>query len=493
MSEIQWKARSWGVALALGFFGMACGDEIVYRDRPVYPAVPAGAGGFLGFSSTTDSRTVCGNCHSGKQAQWLTTRHAKAWTSLKNSGQQKPECEACHAVSAMGNASTDATAGWVATKQDRYQNVQCESCHGPGLTHVNNPDINTNKPLASIVVSSGLTSGCGECHSGAHRPFAEDWAASRHALAPGTRGTNASCVACHEAKGILAAWGVTTNYIEATSTAGNIPVTCVVCHDPHNLKNPRQLRYPVDSPSLETNLCMKCHYRRSQPEVASSSGPHSPQGPTLLGEAGWFPPNFQYPSGTLVATHGSDKNPRLCAGCHVTAYQVSDKVTGAFTFRATGHSFKPIPCVDAQGIPTTQTTCEITARSFRSCTTSGCHGSENAARSALTVARTRTDRLVAQIGSLLPTTAGGLPGTGTRIPVTEFSTTDNRISTGEGARFNMQLAQQAGAVPHNPFLVEALLLASLRQIEIDYALRPLRVVSMVPELTPPPGLVKGTQ
>lgn len=449
---------------------LACGEEIVYRDRPSFEALPAGAGGFLGLSSVTDNRTVCGNCHSGKQVQWATTRHAGAWNTLKNSGQAKELCEGCHSVSAFGNAQTDAKVGWASTKDPRYQNVQCESCHGPGETHVLNPDVNTNKPLASIRVGTTIQNGCGECHAGLHQSFAEEWGSSRHANAPGTRGTNASCVACHEAKGVLAAWGISTNYVEATSTAGDIAITCVVCHDPHNKKNAAQLRFPVDVPVLETNLCMKCHYKRAQPEVNSTREPHSPQGPTLLGEAGWFPPNFQFPPKAIVGSHGSDKNPKLCATCHVSGYQVTDAATGAFSFRATGHSFKAIPCVDAKGIPTGAKDCDISARSFRSCTASGCHSSETAARSALSIARLRIDRLATEIAALLP-----------RISASEFNTTDNRISTGEGSRFNMQLAQQLGATPHNPFLIEGLLLASIKQIELDYG------------LTSSPGLVLEAQ
>jgi predicted CXXCH cytochrome family protein len=278
-------------------------------------------------------------------------------------------------------------------------------------------------------------------------------------------------VGCHEAKGILQAWGVKTNYVEATATTDYMAVTCAVCHDPHDARNPGQLRFRFDTPTLENNLCMKCHLRRAQPEVNSSSGPHSPQGPMLLGEAGWIPPNFQYPPGSLVGSHGSDRNPRLCATCHVNNYVVTDKLTNAFTFRATGHSFQAIPCADAQGIPTGAATCDIAQQSFRACVT--CHLSETAARTALIVARARLDRLATEVSSMLP-----------RIPASETSTTDNRISTAEGARFNMQLAQEKGSAAHNPFLAEALLLASIRQIELDYGIRPSSTVELTRQLVP---------
>jgi predicted CXXCH cytochrome family protein len=449
-----------------------CGEQIVYRDQPNFENPPTAAAGFLGLSDVTANRTTCGNCHVGKQGTWQQTAHAGAWNTLKNSGQSKTECESCHSVSSLGNVVTETSVGYVSTKSARYQNVQCESCHGPGLTHVTNPDVPNTKPLAPLAVSPILTRGCGECHSGSHRPFAEEWSKSRHARVIDSRATNPSCIGCHEAKGVLQAWGIRSTFLEGSGETQNMAITCAVCHDPHDARNPGQLRFPLDVPSLETNLCMKCHYRRAQPEVTSSSGPHSPQGPVLLGEAGWFPPNFQFPPKSLVGSHGSDRNPRLCATCHVNNYVVNDKVTGAFTFRATGHSFQPIPCVDANGIPTGVTTCDIAQRSFKACVT--CHLSETAARAALSVARVRIGRLADQVDSLLK-----------RVPTTEFSTTDNRISTGEGSKFNMQLAREAGAAAHNPFLIEALLLESIRQIGVDYKITPTSRISMTPELAPP--------
>jgi hypothetical protein len=80
-----------------------------------------------------------------------------------------------------------------------------------------------------------------------------------------------------------------------------------------------------------------------------------------------------------------------------------------------------------------------------------------------------------------------------RIPATEFSTTDDKITTAEGARFNRDMAQMPGseefnrfwqASVHNPFLMEALLLASIKQIEIDYGITPSPALSMERQLLP---------
>jgi len=275
---------------------------------------------------------------------------------------------------------------------------------------------------------------------------------------------------------VLESWGVNTNYIEAADANSHLPVVCTICHDPHNAKNPKQLRFPIDVPDVETNLCMKCHHKRAEPEVNSFRGPHSPQGPILLGEGGWLPPNFQYPPKSLVGSHGSDRNPKLCATCHVSAYDVPDRLTGKFSFRATGHSFQPIPCVDGNGIPLPdpKTLCEDTQRSFAACVS--CHLSETAARSARAVAKDRLARLADELDALLDQLAG----------TSAFNYTDGITSTAEGSRFNEGLARERGSAIHNPFLVEALLLASIQQVELDYGLSATVGLSMRPQLAPPP-------
>jgi predicted CXXCH cytochrome family protein len=451
----------------------ACSDQIVWRDRPLFDEPAPEAGGFLGYSAIERKQTVCGNCHIGKQRQWERTAHAGAWATLSASPAAAESCQACHSVSSLGNLVSETGVGWVGTKNARYQDVQCESCHGPGLTHVLNPDVTGTKPLAPLAVGANLTRGCGECHSGVHRPFQEEWASSLHGRVPvGTRSTNASCTGCHEAKSVLKGWGITSTFIEQDAPGEHMAITCAVCHDPHEARHPGQLRFALDVPSLAENLCMKCHQKRGAPEAGSTQGPHSPEGPLLLGTAGWIPPGFTAAPGSLVGSHGPPGNPRLCATCHVTDYQVRDALTGSFTFRATGHSFQAIPCVDAQGIPTGERSCDVSQRSFRACA-DGCHSSEGAARSAYVVADMRMARLAETLQGLLA-----------RIPAAEFAIVDGRHTTALGARFNLQLVtNKPGSKIHNPFLVEALLLATIRQIETDYGLRPLNSISLEPQLT----------
>jgi len=429
--------------------------EQVIVEALAFENPPAAAGGYLGYANAKGTQPVCAGCHPGSYAQWKGTKHAHAWKTLQESGAAAATCDNCHTVGPLGNASTQPVA-YAATADGRYHDVQCESCHGPGMPHVSDPE--ATQPLASIEVDSTRLDGCGECHRGVHNPFVEEWSISRH----GKRGTHqqeeAACVPCHETRGVFAAWGVKAEYVEREGSHEPIPIVCAVCHDPHDATQPHQLRYPVDVADVEQNLCMKCHHKRAVPEIGSTRGAHSPQGPLLLGaDVGWVPPNMSYNNGQILGTHGTERNPRLCAGCHVNSTDVTDQLTGKFVFHSTGHLFKPIPCLDAEGLPNARTDCTLEQRSFKACTNSGCHGTEVAARSALTVARGRLTELAATITALLA-----------KVPKTEFDITDNRISTAEGSKFNAELALQAGSAIHNPFLCEALLTASIKQLKADY-------------------------
>ncbi|MGD8495639.1 MAG: cytochrome c3 family protein [Gemmatimonadales bacterium] len=453
--------RSLAVLFSLATLALfACTDtETVFVDRPLFDDPPAGASGFLGYG-TEDAEAekfpVCGNCHIGTQSEWEGTHHADAWATLQANSHAQELCEACHTVSENGNAA-EGDAGWVATGDPRYHDVQCESCHGPGSGHLSNPE--AYQPLASIKVDVDLTSGCGECHQGSHHGFVEDWANSRHGFEGSEfpRGRE-GCQDCHEGRRVLQIFGVNTDYIEKDE-AENLPIVCVVCHDPHsNATNEHQLRFPIDVASIEENLCMKCHHRRAVPEVESDHGlePHSPQGPLLLGEGvGWIPPNFD--TNIVRGTHGSAQNEKLCATCHVHAREITDPVTGDFVLESHGHLFEPIPCLDEQGRPISNGTCDITERSFDACVE--CHGDETSALTAYLAATERIDDRVAQLAALLA-----------QVPDTELDPADDVLTVAEGALFNQNLAEIRSSAVHNPFLTEALLLGSIKAVQDEYGL-----------------------
>lgn len=468
--------------VGLGIVAGCVDEKIVFRDRVLFDEPLDAAASFLGYTDESTKLTVCGNCHVEKQGDWEETAHADAWATLQANPAAQEFCEGCHTVSQNGNM-VDELAGYTATGEDRYHDVQCESCHGPGLAssgdipgHVENP-MDENVPLAPLQVTADPLSGCGECHSGTHHGFVDEWAQSRHGFATDNTdlrnavddGHGGSCVSCHGAEGALASWGINTTYLEK-GEGEEIGITCAVCHDPHALNNESQLRFAIDEPSVEDNLCMKCHHKRAIPDLGtggtSTRGPHSPQGPLLLGtvgEVGWTPPDFAYNVERIRGTHGTERNERLCAGCHVNSYEVTDPESGDHVFNATGHLFKPIPCVDAQGVPLADDSCEMTvdARSFDGCTASGCHGDEDAALSAMLLAQGRIADLVEDLESMLD-----------QVPADQFSSADTIFTVAEGAEFNAQLGAIESSAVHNPFMTEALLTSSIQAVQDKYGVSP---------------------
>jgi hypothetical protein len=482
-----------GAILATG----SCVDEkVVFRDTN-FPQPVSAAAGFVGYSRETNKQSVCGNCHVDPHNKWVRTSHAKAWNTLQASGASQATCEGCHTVNQRGNASPDSGGGWTTTKDSRYHDVQCESCHGPGLEHVTSPTL-ANRPVASIAVGSNLSVGCGECHNGTHHPFVEEWQRSGHGKVEASPSTRAECIGCHTAQGALAAWHVLTDYRERTSTTPQ-PIVCAVCHDPHSneasrvatapisgaLSNPQsggQLRYAITVPDEERNLCMKCHHKRAQPDIdpvtINSRGPHSPEGPLLLGEnVGFWFGDVPIDNRQIVGTHGTDRNPKLCAGCHIQNFPVNDKLTGKFVIQSVGHTFQALPCVDANGQPTNNDTCTVTQRRFVTCAASGCHGSEAAARSAFNTVNTRVATLTTELKRLVD-----------QVRTREINANDKKWTSAEGADFNYQLALLRGSSAHNPFLIEALLTSSIQEMKTKYGLTVAPGVDLRNTLSTPLGL-----
>ncbi|MEX0892548.1 MAG: cytochrome c3 family protein [Gemmatimonadota bacterium] len=459
-------------ALALASAG--CVDEkIVFKERELFETPPPEAASFLGYSNEENKLTVCGNCHVGQQTKWVQTAHADAWAGLQDSGHAQAFCEGCHTVNELGN-HIEGDVGYTSTGDARYHDVQCESCHGPGLGHVTNPD-GGMVPLAAMDVGLDLTTGCGECHQGAHHPFVEEWSQSAHGAVPnqGYPGGREACAPCHTGEDALLSWGIDVVYEEKAAVENNssqhLAITCAVCHDPHADKNDGQLRFPVTAPSEEANLCMKCHHKRGTPDVTTFRGPHSPEGPVLLGYGGWWPPNLGADGGSIVATHGSEANPTLCAGCHVNSYEVTDEL-GNFVQTATGHLFEAIPCLDANGVPTTGD-CATTERTYSTCTGAGCHGSEAVARSLQLTAENRLDFLAEELDRLLSQIHPNWNSCRTNNSCgagSPWQTGDGIYTTAEGAAFNYELALYPGSAIHNPFLLEALLTSTIRQVKTDY-------------------------
>ena len=205
----------------------------------------------------------------------------------------------------------------------------------------------------------------------------------------------------------------------------------------------------------------------------------------LLGDAGYRPAGFDPESelGRLQTSHGSERNPRLCAGCHVNRLEGTDVNTGRPAVSA-GHLFLAIPCLDAGGLPdlAAPDDCphDVPSRSWAACTASGCHASADAARSAFAISEQRLNQLTAAIWDdkngndtvEVAPTDGGYLSDFAKIPPTEYNPTDARTSPAEGARFNVRMLREDGADGshgvHNPFLAEALLRATIDELQATY-------------------------
>lgn len=460
----------WATLGAVMVLAAACTDEkIVYRDGPNIVAPPAAAANYVGYSDQATKRTVCGSCHAEIGAKWTNSKHAGAWKTLADNSSKQAFCEGCHTVNGLGN-NGPATAGWTGVADSRYQDVQCESCHGAGLTHASSPTTaNATSVLASIAADTGTGArargSCAACHNGSHHPFDKEWRASHHGSVPfqNSPGGRAECVSCHEGQSALKnIFGVKSNFKERTNEAiptQRLALTCVVCHDPHGESgNPAQLR--VGLGTGEENLCAKCHTRRANPDAipGGRTSPHAPEAPTVFGTAGWWPPGVR--QDTLVGSHGVlASNPNTCATCHVVKYSTTDPVSKQ-TIASTGHMFLAVPCVDANGIPTTNQNCTgFTGRSYRGCLGARCHATEAVARSAITSADANRDQLVTIMDSLNARAQRARPA--------DF-VSSGPWTVGKGSQFNTNLARFEGAITHNPFLIRTLLAASSDAVRATY-------------------------
>ena len=159
--------------------------------------------------------------------------------------------------------------------------------------------------------------------------------------------------------------------------------------------------------------------------------------------------------------------------------------------------------LDAQGLPTGDKTCPYTeqARSWKTCTNAGCHANAAAAVNAFTTVRNRMKFFADQLwenrnndGTLQATpTDGGMLATLKSTRPTEWSNTDNTITPAEGAEFNARLCgeyNQSNADNskgiHNPFLCEALLIATINYVQSYYGL-PAASASVRAQLNGPIG------
>ena len=314
----------------------------------------------------------CAICHAGgsggdQHTTWLETHHADAWETLQSSGGAASFCEGCHTVGIKGyGVNTSAMdAGWDEVRIDKFVNVQCENCHGPGSEHAESGD-----PSKITVNYEAAT--CGSCHTGTHHPtFDQEWELSPHNFDPETSAFgapgNSFCQGCHEgvAASIRLSGDLTSFYgggsISERPTVEEqllMPITCAVCHNPHDASNSSQMRAVADVHLVTSNgespvvtdggtvkLCMQCHHARRGPDTQIENGyahfgPHAnPQADMLSGKSafqGVADSSFVWADPSHLFVENS------CRTCHVHEISAGTLlVSGSISGKVTGHTFEP--------------------------------------------------------------------------------------------------------------------------------------------------------
>lgn len=202
--------------------------------------------------------------------------NGSAYVPYKGGSSWEKGCAGCHST------------GW--DKQTAHfaePGIGCEACHGPGRDHV----VSHGDRSKIAIDTSSQT--CGSCHNGGAMPDGTRWpegfkpgmmveetgfkvkpvdpnapppdpalhlrqfalvAASGHDNGMKSLLSNshaqARCATCHSATAFAASLKGETVTDWKSLTDG---VSCVACHDPHNDKNPGQLRLPAEQ------LCITCH------------------------------------------------------------------------------------------------------------------------------------------------------------------------------------------------------------------------------------------
>ncbi|NVB78404.1 MAG: hypothetical protein HOV81_08440 [Kofleriaceae bacterium] len=156
---------------AIKAFDVAAGEANVKAAANKQVVPPAkGKPGYVGSEA-------CSDCHQEAVDFWKTTRHAHAWETLVERGQQFDyECIGCHVT------GWEQPGGSNLAHNDNLRDVQCETCHGPGSIHAAKGG--EEKPFA--IVRAPKEDLCAtQCHTKEHSDTFERTAYLRDILGKG--------------------------------------------------------------------------------------------------------------------------------------------------------------------------------------------------------------------------------------------------------------------------------------------------------------------
>lgn len=140
------------------------------RGAKAPPPVPKGQAAYVG-------NEVCDDCHGEALEFWAKSRHANAWETLEQRGQQFDfDCISCH-VTGWGRPS-----GATLARNEGLRDVGCETCHGPASIHV----AKGGKEKPSAVIRNPPVAFCAtECHTKEHSDTFQYEAYMRDIVGPG--------------------------------------------------------------------------------------------------------------------------------------------------------------------------------------------------------------------------------------------------------------------------------------------------------------------
>ncbi len=120
---------------------------------------------------------TCDDCHSDAVTFWKGTRHAHAWQTLVERGQQFDfDCIGCHVT------GWEKPGGSNLANNDKLRDVQCETCHGPASIHV----AKGGEERPSSIVRNPPENLCAtQCHTKEHSDTFQREAYLRDILGPG--------------------------------------------------------------------------------------------------------------------------------------------------------------------------------------------------------------------------------------------------------------------------------------------------------------------
>lgn len=114
--------------------------------------------------------TVCKTCHQAEHDKWSSSRHGRAYETLRKINKAfDPECLVCHVV------GYNNPGGFISELDTPdLKNVQCEVCHGAGKKHI-------SAPMPGF--GSEARNACKKCHVKNHSPkfnFTQYWPKIKH-------------------------------------------------------------------------------------------------------------------------------------------------------------------------------------------------------------------------------------------------------------------------------------------------------------------------